>query len=343
MAHEKREINISTGTLLKVVLVILILWFLWAIKDVLVLLLIAVTLASALEPLADSLNQKHIPRAVSVLSVYIFAIAFVGFIGYLVIPQVVDQFQQLRENRADLVFKLEQNLSTVNVFHYNLADAISNNLDTIAAKAKGITGDFYQRTLGVFSGLIDAVTILVISFYLVAERNGMKNFVITLVPGDYQQKTIAVINKVQRKIGMWLIGQFIISAIIFMISLLGLTLLHVKFALVLAILAGFFELIPYIGPFISAIPAIIFAFVQNPPLALAVALLYLFIQKTEGYILVPKIMQRTVGVSPLVIMLAILIGFEVGGILGVLLAVPIVAAVNVVIQEWRTDNVAHQY
>src|SRR5207245_2206502 len=115
--------------------------------------------------------------------------------------------------------------------------------------------------------------------------SGMKSVIGSLVPAEHQQYTLNLISKIQRRIGLWVIGQFIVSAVIFAMTFIGLTLLHVQYALVLAILAGIFELVPYIGPFISAIPALFLAFVQNPALALAVGILYLFIQKTEGYIL----------------------------------------------------------
>ncbi len=104
-------------------------------------------------------------------------------------------------------------------------------------------------------------------------------------------------------------------------------------ALILALLAGLLEVVPYIGPFLSAVPSIVIAFIFSPPLALIVALLYLVIQKTEGYVLVPKIMQKTVGTSPLVVLLALLIGFKLAGILGLLVAVPIASAVTVVVKE----------
>jgi predicted PurR-regulated permease PerM len=108
----------------------------------------------------------------------------------------------------------------------------------------------------------------------------------------------------------------------------------VEYALVLALIAGLLEVVPYIGPFVSAMPAIFFALIQSPPLVIGVIILYILIQKTEGYVLVPKIMEKTVGTSPLVVLLALLIGFKLAGILGVLLAVPLTGAITVIIQEF---------
>jgi predicted PurR-regulated permease PerM len=145
---------------------------------------------------------------------------------------------------------------------------------------------------------------------------------------------VRLIAKIQRKMGLWVVGQFILSVFIFILTYIGLTILGVEYALVLALIAGLLEVVPYIGPFVSAMPAIFFALIQSPPLVIGVIILYILIQKTEGYVLVPKIMEKTVGTSPLVVLLALLIGFKLAGILGVLLAVPLTGAITVIIQEF---------
>ncbi|MBL8031765.1 MAG: AI-2E family transporter [Candidatus Doudnabacteria bacterium] len=128
------------------------------------------------------------------------------------------------------------------------------------------------------------------------------------------------------------------SIAIFVFTYVGLTILGVKYALVLALLAGLLEVVPYMGPFLSAVPAVLFAFVQSPALALAVIVLYILVQKSESYVLVPKIMQKTVGTSPLVVLVSLLIGFKLAGILGLLLAVPIAGALMVLLEEFRGES-----
>ncbi|GAC1412071.1 MAG: AI-2E family transporter [Candidatus Doudnabacteria bacterium] len=336
MFSNSGDVSISTGTLLKITGLGLLLFFLWQVRDVLILLLIAVTLASALEPLVDFLNKKSVPRAVSVLSVYLLAIGFLVLMGYLVLPTMFNQFAQLRSSQ-DLAVQFQDKLGSnelINSLH--LSDAITKNFQQATTQFTNVSDNFVKRTLGFFSGFIEVITILVVSFYLLAEKSGMKKFVYTLVPKEYEGEALHLVNRIQRKIGLWLIGQMIVSAIVFVVMFIVLSLLGVKFALVLAILAGFFELIPYIGPIISAIPAIFFAFLQSPALAVVVLISYVFLQKLEGYVLVPKIMEKTIGVSPLVILVAILIGYKLSGIFGILLAVPIVAVINVVVEEWDT-------
>jgi len=337
MSENRREISISTEALIKIVLIGLVLFFLWTIRDLLIIILSAIVLASALEPLVSDLHQRKIPRIASVLTVYVAAIAVVVLVGYLVLPPVGFEIRQLSGNSAAFAEAFRTKLYQAGVTPGSgVATAITTGFQSFVGQFSS-GGSLFQTTVGVFNGVVDIVTILVISFYLVLEQNSLKEAVVSIIPAQHQQRTVHLVEKVQKKIGKWLIGQFIVSASVFMLSLIGLTLLHVQYALVLAILAGVFELVPYMGPFISAIPALFFAFVQNPALAIGVAILYLIIQKTEGYILVPTVMKRTIGVSPLVILVAILVGLKLAGIFGVFLAVPIVAGINAYIQESKTE------
>jgi predicted PurR-regulated permease PerM len=203
----------------------------------------------------------------------------------------------------------------------------------------GGDGAVFSRTLGVFSGLFGFITVLVVSFYLVvADQNGMKELVRPLVPAAKRDMVIRLLNKIQRKMGMWVLGQLALSVAIFVMSFVALSLLGIKYALVLALVAGLLEVVPYIGPFLSAVPAFFFALIQSPALAVAVVVLYVVIQKTEGYVLVPKIMHKAVGTSPLVVVLSLLIGFKLAGVVGLLLAVPLAGAILTVLEEFRGEG-----
>jgi predicted PurR-regulated permease PerM len=200
-------------------------------------------------------------------------------------------------------------------------------------------GTVFTRTAGVFSGVFAFITVLVISFYLVvADQKGMKELIRPLVPEKNRDMVMSLVLKIQKKMGLWVLGQIILSIAIFVFTYVGLTILGVKYALVLALLAGLLEVVPYMGPFLAAVPAVLFAFVQSPALALAVIVLYILVQKSESYVLVPKIMQKTVGTSPLVVLVSLLIGFKLAGILGLLLAVPIAGALMVLLEEFRGES-----
>jgi len=326
------ELDKSTQIILKVIFALLILAFLWATRGIILLLLLAIILASAMEPLVSYLHSKKIPRVVSVVSVYILVLGLAALIIYLIIPPVVGQFKVLQDNLPAYSSSLQAHYSwifgggSVNDFSQKIVSGLGNGQS------------FISNTFGAFNGVLDFIAVLVIAFYLVAEQHGMQSFVSSIIPAGSRPFTMHLIEEIQKKMGMWLLGQIIVSLGIFIFTYIGLLILHVQFALVLALIAGFLEIVPYIGPFLSAVPAIFIAFVQNPThptsLVIWVIILYLLVHEVEGYVLVPKIMEKTVGTSPLVVMVALLVGYQLAGVLGLLISVPIAAALTVAVNEF---------
>lgn len=329
-----QDFDTSTKVILKVMLAFLILSFLWVTRDVIMILLLAVVLASAMEPLVAYLHIRKIPRVVSVLAVYILAIGLVGLIIALIAPAVVEQFDALSANLPQYTVQIQQRFPIINnlLGNTNLADVIRQVLSPVGG------GGVVSRTVGLFNGIFSVVTILVVSFYLVAEQKGMFQFIRSLLPPQHQDFTMQLVGKIQVRMGRWVIGQFILSLAIFLLTFVGLTLLGVKYALFLALLAGLLEVIPYIGPIAAAIPAVFFALAQSPALAIGVLILYIVVQKLEGYLLVPKVMERTVGTSPLLVLISLLVGLKLAGIIGLLLAVPLVSAITLVVGEMSAKS-----
>jgi predicted PurR-regulated permease PerM len=283
-----------------------------------------------MDPMVNYFNQNQkIPRAVSVLAVYLLVLGLAALVIYLIIPPAIEQFKILVESWPQNAASFEQRVGLKIFSEQDLINAVRNLISGAA-----VSGNVLARTFGVFSGVFSFITVMVISFYLVAEEKGMKKFIDTLIPAHHQEFTTGLVEKIQKKMGLWILGQIILSLSIFALTFIGLTILRVPNALLLAALAGMLEVVPYVGPFLSAIPAVFFAFIVSPPLALAVGLLYLIIQKTEGYVLVPKIMEKTVGTSPLVVLVALLVGFKLAGIVGLLIAVPLAGALTVVANEF---------
>ncbi len=323
------QLDYSTKVILRVVAVLLALAFLWVVRDIVVVILLSLVLASAMEPMVDYLNHRKIPRSVSVLGAYLIVIAIAGGIVSLMAPLVVEQFRVLSANLPQYAIEIQARYPNLTAL-FGGAD-ISTIVNTLVSG--GGSESIFNRTVGFFNGVFAAISVLVISFYLVAADRGMKHFIHDLVPTAQQTVVMNLIQKIQRKMGMWVVGQLILSVFIFLLTYIGLSILGVKYALFLALLAGLLEVVPYVGPFLSAIPAVFFALIQSPALVVGVIILYIIIQKTEGYVLVPKVMEKTVGTSPLVVLLALLIGFKLAGVLGLLLAVPLAGAVTVVIAE----------
>lgn len=323
-----KDLDASTKVILQVAFVFLALWFLWLIRDIILLLLISLILASAMEPLVDYLHAKKVPRALSLVMVYLIFLGAAGLVIYLIIPPVVEQAKILQANLPQYSQALQTQFGDLNVkgFLENLMSGFSG-------------GNVVQSTFGVFNGALNAIAVIVISFYLVAEEKGMKTFVSLIIPRQHHEFTLNLIIKIQRKMGGWVLGQIIISFGIFLFTYIGLSILHVQYALILALVSGLFEIVPYIGPFLSAIPAMFIGFIQHPSLAIWVAVLYLLVHEIEGYVLVPKIMEKTTDTSPLLTMVALMVGYELAGIIGLIISVPVATALTVLIGElWPSER-----
>jgi predicted PurR-regulated permease PerM len=248
----------STKIILKVIFALLVLAFVWAVKDVIIILLLSIVLASAMDPMVDYLQAKRIPRAVSVLTVYILVVAFVGLIIAWVVPPVVGEVKVLQSNLPQLIEVLENRFPT-------LSNLIGNtNASVIAGEIFSLGGGqtVLTRTVGLFNGFFTFVTVLVISFYLVATDKGMKDFILSFVSNKHSEFATGLVEKIQQKMGLWVLGQIILSVAIFFITFVGLSILGVKYALFLALMAGLLEVVPYLGPVLSAIPAVYYRGVE---------------------------------------------------------------------------------
>jgi predicted PurR-regulated permease PerM len=323
---ENKTINISTVTVLKVLFIMLLCWFLFAIREIVLLFIISIIVSAAIDPVATYFNKWRVPRALSVLVVYLLLFGFITMIGFLLVPTMIDQFQAVQS--SNFIGTIQNKLGPYHETFVRFGIDKSFNT-TIEHFKTGFAGNLFQTTKGVVTGLISFITILVISFYLTAEENGMKNIIKHVTPYKNQAYVMSLVNKIQKKMGHWLLGQFILSLVVFGVVYVGLSIMKVDYALLLALIAGITEVVPYIGPFIAGAITAFFAFLQTPALAVAAVIFFIIVQELEGHVLVPIIMSKSVGLNPVLVILAILVGGSLGGIVGALIAVPIVSGISV--------------
>jgi predicted PurR-regulated permease PerM len=336
MNGKKETIELSTTSVIKFIVAVLLVWFLFIIKDILLILIISIITASAMDPLADYLQKKRIPRGLSVLLVYLVFVGLIVLILFMLVPPIVQEFQAISKSNFYETFREKVGVFRHTLDNLGIGQSVQNNLKTLAAT---FSNTLFQTTKGVVTGFVSVITILVISFYLTIEENGMKSFIKNLVPFKHQSYAMNLMNRIQKKMGSWVLGQIILSAVIFGLTFIGLSILRVDFALALALIAGLLEVVPYIGPFIAAIPAVFFAFLQNPALAIGVIILYVVVQQLENHIIVPVVMSKSVGLNPVLVILGILVGGTMAGIVGALIAVPIISGVSVFLNDlWENPQ-----
>ncbi|MFO0702672.1 MAG: AI-2E family transporter [Candidatus Andersenbacteria bacterium] len=187
-------------------------------------------------------------------------------------------------------------------------------------------GGIFATLSSFFAGAFTVTAIAVLTFYLTVEEKGIKKFFAFIIPGHHHAYVTDLLTRIQLRLGGWLRGYLSLGLVVAGMTYVGLLVIGIKYALVLALFAGVMEFVPLVGPIVSAIPALFFAFTQNPVLAIFVLVLYIAVQQVENHVLVPKIMQRSVGLSPVVVILVILVGAKLAGFIGLLLAVPLTIA-----------------
>jgi predicted PurR-regulated permease PerM len=197
---------------------------------------------------------------------------------------------------------------------------------------------FLQVASLIFGGLFSFILIVVISFYLAVQKGGIESFLRLVTPLPKEQYIIDLWERSQRKIGLWSQGQILLGLIVGVLVYLGLTILQVKYALVLAVIAALFELIPFFGPVLSAVPAVLLGFSQSPTIGLMVIGLYAILQQFENQLIYPLVVNKIVGVPALLVILFLIIGGQLAGFLGLILAVPAAAVLMELADDWTKSK-----
>jgi len=323
----RQTINISTSTIWRIIFVILLLVFLYAIRDILILLFFAIIIASAVDLPARRLDKLKIPRIISVLLIYLVCIGLLIGLLVLFVPSLTQEIEAFSIEFPEYANKLYQKFQRLqdSSLYQKLVNEIQGTLNNLKEDLRGSVGDILTKTFRIFGGLFSVIIVMVISFYLAVQKGSIQDLLRGVTPKEHEAYALNLWQRAQKKMGHWLQGQLFLALVIGVLVYIGLSLLGIRFALLLAIIAGILELVPYIGPVLSAIPAVILAFFQAPILALWVLILYIVVQQLENYLLVPIIMKKVVGLNPVIVIIALLIGGKLLGILGIILAVPAAA------------------
>ncbi len=314
-----RSIDISHKTILFIFGFIAALWLLFQIKEVILILFVAIIFMSALSPLVDNMTRRKIPMGLAIAVSYLIVVAIVGVLVTLIVTPLTNQ-------TTNLVFNLPQTFEKI-------SPAFGLDKELIQTEITNISQHAVTFTLTVFSNFLTLISVAVLTFYLLLDRERLYRLLTSLSPRQ-KEKTQKLIQKIESKLGGWLRGQIILSFVIGLMSYILLFAFNVPYALPLAILAGIMEVIPVIGPIISAIPAILIAYVTSPALALFIGLGYFAIQQAENHFIVPQVMKRAVGLNPLIVILAIAVGGRLLGVAGGLLAVPITVVLQILLEEY---------
>ncbi len=373
--NNRFTVNITPGSFFKGLLIILLFWFLFFIKDLVLVVLTAVVIASGIEPLIHWFKRFKIGRLPAAIISY--AIIFSIFTGLMfsfipsilseassfltTLPRYLDSttlWNPLNINSGDVTVsqkvvggiaqgvnnpqQLIKDISTSGTVSEmkNAGFGLGDLIRSIQGLASNTTNGFITIVSVVFGGLLSFILIVVLSFYLLVQENGISKFLGLITPIKHEKYVIDLWKRSQIKIGEWMKGQLLLGIIIAILVYLGLVILGIENALLLAVLTGVLEIIPVFGPIIASIPAILTAFVGGGiTSAFLVIGLYIIVQQFESQLIYPLVVKKITGVSPIIVILALIIGAKLAGFLGIVLSVPLITAFMEFIQDIEKEKI----
>lgn len=323
-----KKIEISHRTIIFAIAAVAGAWFLFYIRDLILGVFVAILIMAVLNPTVDRLQRYKVPRALAIVAVYlsILGIFVAVFIG--VIPPLIDQTPRLIE-------RLPGYLSII--VPPSLGEQFVNEG---LAQLGSLPSHIVRVVVSVVTNLFTLVFVFSVAFYLLLARKNLDGNLEGFLPAGTKTQIVNFVVALEEKLGGWLRGQIVLMTIVGLVTYLGLTLLGVPFAIPLSLLAGLMEIIPYIGPTLAVIPAALVGFGVSPVTGAAVLALYFLIQQLENNLIVPKVMQKSVGLSPLVIIIALAMGIRLAGLVGGLLAVPFVIVGQVAVKQFFPEKLA---
>ncbi len=346
MEKEEQEITISSGTIVRAVLILGGFAVAWFLRDLILVVLTAVVLASAIEPIVRFFVNRSLPRLLALVIVYGFGLAFFAGIFYFFVPAILEDVGKLARvlpkylDTTALWSPLSGGSVTPSVTQ-GLAQGVIEGANFLDIFKSGIKEGGTLHSFGVFfGGIFSFALIIVLSFYLSAQERGIENFLRLLAPISKRGYVVDLWKRSQIKIGLWFQGQLLLGVLVGVLTFLGLTILGIPSALFLATIVMIFEIIPVFGPILAAVPGVAIAFTEgmrfvDPGVtaALFVGLFYFIIQQFESHLIYPLVVRKVIGIPPVLVILALVVGAKVAGFLGILLSVPVTA----ILMEFLND------
>jgi predicted PurR-regulated permease PerM len=334
------QADISTKIIIKSLAIILGLWLLYFIRDVVAVLFMAIILTATFDPAIDWMSKKKIVRPLGVFIIYVAMFFLLGLLIFFIVPPLFGQFKDFAQNIPAYSETLAKTFQGIEQYakSYGIEFNSHNFLQDILGSIFQSSGQIFSTTAGVFHFFIYAFVVLALTFYMSVKEDGMKKFLTSITPKRNQEYVISVSKRINEKIGKWLAGQLLLMLIIFILDFIALSIFSIPYALILALLAGLLEIVPYLGPIISATLASLIGFLISPVTGFIVLGVLTIIQQLESHIIVPQLMKKVVGLNPIAVILALLIGAKLGGTLGAVLSVPIATAVGVFFSDLVEKN-----
>ncbi len=304
--------------------------------SIIILLAIAFIFASAVAPLVSRLNRR-LGLGASIALVYLGLALVLGLLFAVIAQPLVAQTTELIQNAPQVLEQVQSQITAIqrrlNLPATTLTPDLQGSFGELLRRAPALAAGVLNVTLGFVTGIASALLVLVMAFYWLLERRNVEGTWLTFVPAQHRGRARSIMQETEEKAGGYVRGVTTLALLLALLSYIVLKVIGIPFALVLALIAGLAEFVPLAGPFIAAVPAILIGLSVSPTTALVVTIAYIVIQQIENNLLVPKVMQRSVGLSPLTVLVAVLAGAALLGVVGALLSVPVASAIQIVLKH----------
>jgi predicted PurR-regulated permease PerM len=331
---ERHTLDITWGSLWKVLFFVLIAVIATMSQQILLGLFLAIVISSGLEFIVSFLERRGVPRTLGVILIFLVGVLVVLVLAYWILPLIIIDINAI----LSTVNKSAANYWLGPLLNFQSSRSINLFINRISSQL--FSGDLSPLSTisDILGGFGLAVAILVSSFYLSLSRDGVDRFIRAVFPLENEGSALKIYHRSRHKIGVWFRSQIILSLTMGGLTWVALSLLGVKHVLVISILAGLFELVPFVGPILSGTLAVLSALPISSMLAITTLIVFLILHQFENHVLVPLMSQKAVGLHPVIVIIALLIGIEIEGLLGGLIAVPAAAVIQEIVEEWSSQK-----
>lgn len=306
--------------------------FLARISWVIYLVVVALLIVYCISPAVDFLTRwKKMPRLLAVVIVYVSFLLLLVLLLYLVIPIIITQLRELARILPQYSPSFQPYLEELGeIFaRSEVVDFLLNLLQQLPRNLQQLLNQATRVTMTIVSYLAELVIVLFLVFYLLRDLEKIKKAVVQYIPQPWRQEAIRILGTIDAKVGAYLRGHLVRCTLVGIVGWLGLSIMGMPFALMLGALVGVSNLLPYIGPYLAAVPAIIIALTRSWSLALAVGIFYVILEVIDSFVLAPMLLGKAVDLHPFAVIVAIMVGGRLFGFLGIILAIPVAATLKV--------------
>lgn len=324
MINSEKTLDISWETILKIALASLCFYLIFLVRDILVLIIFALIISILFNPAIDFLQKRKIPRVLAVSLVYISIFGFLGLFVYLIVPIFIFEIGQFTQFFPQYFDKLAPSLRDLGISAFESFEVFLSSLGAWLVKA---SSNVFSAISAVFGGIFSTITIFTIAFFLSLEEKGLDRMIAILSPKKYEAYILDVFHKSENKVSAWFGSRILACLFVGAATFFACKILSLKYALSFAILAGVLNIIPIIGPLITGLIIFLFTSLDSLSRAIIITIIFLLIQQLEGNILTPILTRKFIGLPPILVIIALMVGGKLWGILGGILAIPLAGVI----------------